>query len=344
MQSADKQSAQSNSDAKTAGAARQIGSFQVFAVGLGCMNMSSGYGLADDNESVELLNKAVDIGVTFLDTAELYGFGHNEELIGKALAGRRSEYILASKCGLSKQGINGNPDDIAQSCHNSLRRLQTDVIDLYYLHRVDPAYPIEETVGAMSRLVEQGKVRELGVSEVCSENLRKACSAHPIAALQSEYSLWSRTPERGILDVCDELGVVMVPFSPLARAFLTGKAKDVTQLPDNDLRCTIARPRFEPEAFASNSQLLVPYAEIAERNNCTMAQLALAWLLAQRNKNMVPIPGTKHIDYMAENAGASSVELDDATVAELDKLINEDTIVGRRYNDARMAEADSERD
>jgi aryl-alcohol dehydrogenase-like predicted oxidoreductase len=344
MQSTDKQSAQSSSDAQTAGAARQIGSLQVSAVGLGCMNMSAGYGPADDNESIELLNKAVDIGVTFLDTAELYGFGHNEELIGKALASRRSEYILASKCGLSKQGINGNPDDIAASCHNSLERLQTDVIDLYYLHRVDPSYPIEETVGAMSRLVEQGKVRELGLSEVCSENLRKACGAHPIAALQSEYSLWSRTPERGILDVCDELGVVMVPFSPLARAFLTGKAQDVTQLPDNDLRCTIARPRFEPEAFASNSKLLVPYAEIAERNNCTMAQLALAWLLAQRKKNMVPIPGTKHIEYMVENAGAGGIELDDATVAELDKLINEDTVVGRRYNDARMAEADSERD
>lgn len=323
---------------------RQIGSLQVSAVGLGCMNMSSGYGPADDQESIKLLNKAIDIGVTFLDTAELYGFGHNEELIGKAVSNRRSEFVLATKCGLSKKGINGNPDDIEQSCNDSLKRLQTDVIDLYYLHRVDAAYPIDETVGAMGRLVEQGKVREIGLSEVCSENLRKAHAAHPIAALQSEYSLWSRTPERGILDVCDELGVVMVPFSPLARAFLTGKAKDVTQLPDNDLRCTIARPRFEPEAFAENSRLLVPYAEIAQRNNCTMAQLALGWLLAQRKKNMVPIPGTKHIEYLVENAGAGTIALDAATVAELDQLINEDTIIGNRYEDARMAEADSERD
>jgi len=323
---------------------RQIGSLQVSAIGLGCMNMSSGYGPADDQESIKLLNKAIDIGITFLDTAELYGFGHNEELLGKAVSNRRSEYILATKCGLSKQRINGNPDDIEQSCNDSLKRLQTDVIDLYYLHRVDPAFPIDETVGAMGRLVEQGKVRELGVSEVCSENLRKAHAAHPIAALQSEYSLWSRTPERGILDVCDELDVVMVPFSPLARAFLTGKAKDVTQLPENDLRCTIARPRFEPEAFASNSQMLVPYAEIAEKNNCTMAQLALAWLLAQRKKNMVPIPGTKHMEFLLDNAGASTVELDAETIAALDKLINEDTVVGNRYVDARMAEADSERD
>ena len=335
MQSAETQSSM---------ARRQIGSLQVSSVGLGCMNMSSGYGPADDQESITLLNKAIDIGVTFLDTAELYGFGHNEELIGKAVASRRSEFVLATKCGLSKRGINGNPDDIAQSCNDSLKRLQTDVIDLYYLHRVDPAYPIDETVGAMARLVEQGKVRELGLSEVSSKNLRKAHAAHPIAALQSEYSLWSRTPERGILDVCDELGVVMVPFSPLARAFLTGTAKDVTQLPEDDLRCTIARPRFEPEAFASNSRLLVPFAEIARKNDCTMAQLALAWLLAQRKKNMVPIPGTKHIEFLIDNAGASNVELDVATVAELDQLINEDTIMGNRYVDARMAEADSERD
>lgn len=331
-------------DTQTSMTQRKIGSLTVSAVGLGCMNMSAGYGPADDNESVKLLNKAVDLGVTFLDTAEMYGFGHNEELIGNALANRRAEFILATKCGLSKRGINGNPDDIAKSCDDSLARLQTDAIDLYYLHRVDPNFPIEDTVGAMGRLVEQGKVRELGLSEVCSENLRKAHAEHPIAALQSEYSLWSRTPERGILDVCDELGVVMVPFSPLARAFLTGKAQDVTQLPDNDLRCTIARPRFEPDAFASNSRLLVPFGEIAAQNNCTMAQLALAWLLAQRQKNMVPIPGTKHIEYLIENAAANNVELSAETVAELDQLINEDTVVGNRYVDARMKEADSERD
>jgi len=230
---------------------RTIGSLSVSELGLGCMNMSMGYGKADDAESDRLLNQALDVGYTFLDTAQVYGSGHNEELIGKALEGRRSEYILATKCGLSRDGINGDPDGIMQSCENSLKRLRTDVIDLYYLHRVDPKIPIEESTGALAKLVEQGKVREIGLSEVCSDNLRRAHKVHPVAALQSEYSLWSRTPERGILSVCDELKVAMVPFSPLGRAFLTGAASDVTELVDGDLRTTIARPRFEPEAFRS---------------------------------------------------------------------------------------------
>ncbi len=321
---------------------RKIGSLNVSGIGLGCMNMSMGYGPADDNESKKLLNEALDVGYTFLDTAQIYGSGHNEELIGNALSARRNEYVLATKCGLSREGINGDPQGIYQSCDNSLKRLQTDVIDLYYLHRVDPNIPIEESVGALSRLVEQGKVREIGLSEVCCENLRRAHKEHPVAALQSEYSLWSRTPERGVLDVCDELGVTMVPFSPLGRAFLTGKSADTTQLGETDLRCTIARPRFEPEAFRKNSELLVPFAEIAEDNQCTMAQLALAWLLHREND--VPIPGTKHIDYMKENAGAAEIVLSDQTVAELNELINETTIVGNRYTDDRMAEADAERD
>ena len=309
---------------------------------MGCMNMSMGYGKADDAESGRLLNQALDVGYTFLDTAQVYGSGHNEELIGKSLEGRRNEYILATKCGLSRDGINGDPDGIMQSCENSLRRLRTDVIDLYYLHRVDPNIPIEESTGALAKLVEQGKVREIGLSEVCCDNLRRAHKVHPIAALQSEYSLWSRTPERGILDVCDELNVTMVPFSPLGRAFLAGGAKDVTELADGDLRTSIARPRFEPDAFRQNSELLVPFAEIAKQNNCTMAQLALAWLLDRDNS--IPIPGTKHIDFMKENAGASGVTLSANTVAELDQLINEKTIVGNRYSDERMADADAERD
>ncbi len=321
---------------------RKIGSLTVSEIGLGCMNMSMGYGPADDDESIRLLNEALDVGYTFLDTAQVYGSGHNEELIGKALSARRNEYVLATKCGLSRAGISGDPKGIYESCDNSLKRLQTDVIDLYYLHRVDPDIPIEESTGALSRLVEQGKVREIGLSEVCSENLRRAHAEHPVAALQSEYSLWSRTPERGILDVCDELGVTMVPFSPLGRAFLTGKSADVGQLIETDLRCTIARPRFEPEAFKKNSELLVPYGKIAEENNCSMAQLALAWLL--HRKNDVPIPGTKHIEYMKENAGASGIELSEDTVAKLNALINEDTITGNRYVDDRMAEADAERD
>jgi len=321
---------------------RTIGSLTVSEVGLGCMNMSMGYGKADDAESERLLNSALDVGYTFLDTAQVYGSGHNEELIGKSLEGRRSEYVLATKCGLSREGINGDPAGIMKSCENSLQRLRTDVIDLYYLHRVDPNIPIEESTGALAKLVEQGKVREIGLSEVCCENLRRAHKVHPIAALQSEYSLWSRTPERGILDVCDELGVAMVPFSPLGRAFLTGASKAVNELADGDLRTTIARPRFEPEAFAKNSELLVPFAEIAEQNNCSMAQLALAWLLHRQSS--VPIPGTKHIEFMKENAGASAVTLSAETVSKLDALINEKTVVGNRYSDERMADADAERD
>ncbi len=327
---------------------RTIGSLSVSAIGLGCMNMSAGYGPADDSVSTRLLNEALDSGYTFLDTAEMYGFGHNETLIGNALKSRRSEYVLATKCGLSKRGFDGSAEGIAQSCEASLQKLNTDVIDLYYLHRLDPKVEIEESVGALAKLVTEGKVREIGLSEVCCETLRRAHAVHPIAALQSEYSLWSRTPERGVLDVCNELGVTLVPFSPLARAFLTGKSVDVSQLPDNDLRCTIARPRFEPEAFAKNSALLKPFAEIATKNNCTMAQLALAWLLAHTDKGgaktLVPIPGTKHIEYMRENAGASEVVVDAQTFAELDALINESTVVGQRYEESRMKEADSERD
>jgi len=321
---------------------RTIGSLTVSEIGLGCMNMSMGYGKADDAESERLLNQALDVGYTFLDTAQVYGSGHNEELIGKALESRRREYVLATKCGLSRDGINGDPDGIIRSCEDSLQRLRTDVIDLYYLHRVDPNVPIEESVGALAKLVEQGKVREIGLSEVCCENLRRANTVHSIAALQSEYSLWSRTPERGILDLCDELGVAMVPFSPLGRAFLAGAARDVNELVDGDLRTNIARPRFEPEAFRKNSELLVPFAEIAKQNNCSMAQLALAWLL--HRDGCVPIPGTKHIEFMKENAGASGVSLSAETAKELDNLINEDTIIGNRYNDERMADADAERD
>lgn len=323
---------------------RNIGSLTVSAIGLGCMNMSSGYGPADDKVSTELLNQALDIGYTFLDTALMYGDGHNESLIGKSLAQRRNQYTLATKCGLSPAGIDGRPELITQQCNDSLKRLGTDVIDLYYLHRVDPNVPIEESVGAMARLLEQGKIREIGLSEVCTETLRRAHSEHTIAALQSEYSLWSRTPERGVLSACRELKIAFVPFSPLARAFLTGKASDVDHLPDSDLRCTIARPRFEPDAFAHNSKLLVPYEKIAARNNCSMAQLALAWLLSIEDQTLIPIPGTKHIEFMIENAGAGDIQLDDDTVKELDELINETTVTGTRYSAARMADADSERD
>jgi aryl-alcohol dehydrogenase-like predicted oxidoreductase len=324
---------------------RKIGSLSVSGLGLGCMNMSFGYGEADDEVSTRLLNQAIDTGYTFFDTAMVYGSGHNESLIGSAISQRRHEYILATKCGLSREhGINGRPDLILESCEASLKRLQTDHIDLYYLHRVDPNVPIEESVGAITRLVEQGKVREIGLSEVCSENLKRAHHEYSIAAVQSEYSLWSRTPERAVIQTCKELGVTLVPFSPLGRAFLTGEAKDVSQLPDEDLRCTIARPRFEPEAFAQNKKLLEPFEAIAQANDCSMAQLALAWLLARESCTMVPIPGTKHIEFMEENAGASEIVLDQSTVDELDELINENTISGTRYAAARMADTVAERD
>ncbi len=328
---------------------RKIGSFEVSAIGLGCMNMSMGYGVADDKESDRLLRECLDYGYTFLDTAAMYGDGHNETIIGKALKHRRNDYTLATKCGIYKNdtgvtAMNGRPESIRKECEGSLRRLQTDVIDLYYLHRVDPNVPVEDSIGTMSELLNEGKVRTLGLSEVSTETLRRAHAVHPITALQSEYSLWSRTPERKILAECKTLGIAFVPFSPLARAFLTGKCGDVTSVSEDNLRATIARPRFEPDAFAHNVKRLQPYGEIAKEAGCTMAQLALAWLLARGDKDMIPIPGTKHIEYMKENAGACEVELSDDVVQRLDELINEETIIGRRYTDKLMAAADSEKD
>lgn len=328
---------------------RKLGPFEVSALGLGCMNMSMGYGpRPEDDESGKLLNQALDRGYSFLDTASMYGDGHNETLIGRYLSHRRGEYTLASKCGIwrnaeDRSETNGRPEVLLKTCEDSLRRLNTDVIDLYYLHRVDKNVPVEESIGALSRMIEQGKVRTIGMSEVCAETLRRGHATHPLTALQSEYSLWTRTPERGVLAACHELGITFVPFSPLARQFLTGKCEDVTAYADNDIRCTIARPRFEQEAFAENRKLLVPFALVAERVGCSMAQLALAWLL-NRDPTLIPIPGTKHIDYMEENANAGDIALDDATVVELDGLINENTVVGRRYTDKLMESIDSERD
>ena len=328
---------------------RQLGPFSVSAIGFGCMNVSMGYGARlDDAEAGMLLNAALDHGYSFLDTAALYGAGHNEALIGRYLRARRHEYLLASKCGLTRDAdgkarLDGRPETLARTCDESLERLGTDVIDLYYIHRVDPKVPVEDSVGALARLVEAGKIRALGLSEVCVDTLRRAHAVHPITAVQSEYSLWSRTPERKMLAACRELGTGFVPFSPLARQFLTGKCGDVTTVGDDDIRATIARPRFEPDNFASNRRLLGPYAAIAARVGCTPAQLALAWLLAQGDA-IVPIPGTKHYPWMVENAGAADVRLDPATVAEVDALINEDTVAGHRYTDALMQSTDSEKD
>lgn len=312
-----------------------------------------GYGPADDRQSAILLNEALDAGYRMLDTAAMYGDGHNESLIGETLEGRRGEYLLASKGGLRRSDsgqrfVDGSPESLKAECEASLRRLRTDVIDLYYLHRLDKNVAIEESVGGLAELVAAGKVRAIGLSEVSSETLRRAHAVHPVAAVQSEYSLWSRTPETKMLRSCEELGVTFVAFAPLARAFLTGKATDATALTEHDIRCTNARPRFEPENFAQNARLLEPYAAIAARVGCSMAQLALAWLLGQKNANgektVIPIPGTKHLEFARENAGAGDIELDDETLAELDALINEDTVAGRRYTDALMTSIDSERD
>jgi len=328
---------------------RQLGPFSVSAIGFGCMNVSMGYGeRLDDDDSGRLYNAALDQGYNFLDTASLYGLGHNEGLIGKYLSSRRDEYTLASKCGFSrtedgKTFMDGRSEILKQTCEDSLRRLNTDSIDLYYLHRIDPAVPVEDSVGALGELVAAGKIKTIGLSEISADSLRRAHAVHPITAVQSEYSLWTRTPERKILATCAELGVAFVPFSPLARQFLTGKCRDVSTVSETDIRATIARPRFEPENFAENEKLLIPYAAIAKRQGCSMAQLALAWLLAQGD-NIIPIPGTKHMDWMIENAAAAEITLDAATVSELDTLINEDTVTGYRYTDALMASTDSEKD
>lgn len=328
---------------------RKLGPFTVSAIGLGCMNMSMGYGKADKNESIRLLNECIDAGYTFLDTASMYGTGHNEALIGKALRHRREEYVLASKCGIvkDKSGSNvmdGRRDVIRQTCEDSLRRLKTDVIDLYYLHRLDPKISVEESIGALSDLVHEGKIKTIGVSEMCAESTYRAHAVHPITAMQSEYSLWTRTPERKILSVCDELDITFVPFSPLARSFLTGISDDATRVDEGDIRATIARPRFEVENYKRNLKLLIPYKKIADEHNCTMAQLALAWILARHGNNMIPIPGTKDINHMYENAGAGDIVLSDDVVQALDQLINENTVTGRRYTDKLMASTDSEKD
>jgi aryl-alcohol dehydrogenase-like predicted oxidoreductase len=313
------------------------------------MNISMGYGPRPDEESIaRLLNESLDQGYTFLDTAAMYGMGHSEEMIGKYLSARRGEFVLASKCGIYKNSegnteTNGRPEVLYKTCEDSLRRLKTEIIDLYYLHRIDPNVAVEESVGALSRLIEQGKIQGIGLSEVSSESLQRAHATHPIMALQSEYSLWSRTPERKVLQTCRNLGISFVAFSPLGRQFLTGKSTDASTVGDDNFRATIARPRFEPHNFAQNVKLLKPFAKIAEREGCSMAQLSLAWLLA-KGEDIIPIPGTSNLEHMWENAKASDIVLSPELVAELDELINEDTVIGDRYSKILMETIDSETD
>ena len=324
---------------------RKLGPFTVNAIGLGCMSMSHAYGTPDLVEAERTLNAALDIGYNFLDTAYLYGFGKNEELLGRVMKARRQQFVLASKCGIvkspeGKRVIDGSPASIRATCEGSLQRLQTEVIDLYYLHRRDFKVPIEDSVGELSRLVEEGKVRAIGLSEVSAATLHKAHKVHPVTALQTEYSLWSRNAEIAVLDTCQQLDIAFVAFSPLARGFLTGKLNDPqAQLEAGDIRHNF--PRFYPENYPKNLQLLPAYQQIAREAGCTPAQLALAWLLAKA-PHIIPIPGTRHLDYAIENFGAINVKLAAAHVAKLDAIINHETVVGDRYNPPTQTEIDTE--
>ncbi len=323
---------------------RKIGPFEVSAIGLGCMNLSHAYGTPPDAQtSAALLHKSLDLGYTFLDTAALYGFGANETLIGNTLKSRRGEFVLASKCGMTGVNgvrvIDGRPQTLKQTCDESLARLKTEVIDLYYLHRLDKAVPIEESVGGLADLVKAGKVRAIGLSEVSGATVRRAHAIHPIAAVQTEYSLWTRNPEYGVRQACDALGIALVAFSPLARAFLTGKLRDISGLPPKDIRRGM--PRFQAPHFTENLKLLGGFAALAREADCTMGQLALAWVLAQ-GQNMVPIPGTTNPEHLAENAGAADVMLSAEMISRLNALINTRTVHGPRYSPAAQADIDTE--
>jgi len=312
---------------------------RVSALGLGCMGMSEFYGSTDDAESLATLHRALDLGMNFLDTADIYGCGRNEELIGRALRGRRDQAVLATKFGNVRDkdgrwmGVNGRPDYIFQSCDASLRRLGVAHIDLYYQHRVDDKVPIEETVGAMAQLVEQGKVRYIGLSEAGVPTLRRAAAVHPIAALQTEYSLWCRDPEAEILPACRELGIGFVAYSPLGRGFLTGRIRSLNDLEAGDFRRN--NPRFQGENLARNLAIVERIAQIAAEKQCTPAQLALAWLLA-RGDDIIPIAGTRRRKYLDENAAALNVTLTQADMARLDQAAPVGVTAGERYSPEAM--------
>jgi aryl-alcohol dehydrogenase-like predicted oxidoreductase len=310
---------------------RRLGALEVSEIGLGCMGMSVLYGPRDEAGSVEAIHRALDIGVTFLDTADAYGKGHNEELVGRALAGRRHEAVLATKFGNvrtpeGRGAANGRPDYVPVACDASLRRLGTDVIDLWYLHRVDPDVPIEDTVGAMARMVEAGKVRHIGLSEAAAETLHRAAAVHPIAALQTEYSLWTRDVEAAILPACRELGVGFVAYSPLGRGFLSGTISDREDLFEDDRRR--AHPRYSAENIATNAKLVEALRGVAREAGATPAQVCLAWLLRQ---GVVPIPGTKKVRWLEENAAAAAIALDDAQLAALEAAFPPGVTAGDRY-------------
>ncbi len=327
---------------------RQLGPYTVSAIGLGCMNLSHAYGAPPAPEVGEaLLHRAYDLGVTLFDTAALYGFGTNEVLVGKALKAYRNKITLCSKGGMGgvsfpdgvKRVINGRPEVLRQNCEDSLARLGTDVIDLYYLHRWDKQVPIEDSVGALSDLVRAGKIREIGLSEVSAETIRKAHAVHPIVAVQTEYSLWTRNPEIAVLKTCEDIGATFVAFSPVARGFLCGELRDINTLAANDIRR--AMPRFAADAYAENLALLIQFEAIAKEVGCTPSQLALAWLL-HKEKRLIPIPGTQNIRHLEENMRADDISLSTDQMNRLEALFHTKAAKGPRYNAQNAAEVDTE--